>query len=103
MYKVYEIKVDGVIRYFGRTKDIRRRLSEHRRGLKNYYIGIGRRKSLYENIVKNYPNGYEIDLVVVKEFKKSIDAKRWEMFLILEYYFMNWGQLWQKVPNISDR
>lgn len=95
MFYVYKIEINNIIRYYGITNDIKKRTYQH-----NYHLKKGANKDLYNNIRKI--NITSINLDEVKIFKKRIDAKRYECLLILTDYFNN-QELWQKVPNISDR
>lgn len=100
-YIVYKIVINDIVRYIGHTNNIPRREKEH-----NYSFKKGFKKDLYnfiraESTITNF-DGYIITLIPIKEFKKKVDAKRYEMYLILDDYF-NQKILKQKVPNISDR
>lgn len=88
---VYNIKVDGVIRYIGYTDNLKRRKSQHMRSLK---IG-DEKKYLYKKINELMTPTIEIE--VSKEFDNKGDAKRWEAYLILHDYFNN-KELWQSFP-----
>jgi len=61
-----------------------------------------KKKILYDKVRLLHPDIKELKLEVIKEFSKRIEAKRYECYLILKDYFKS-GQLWQKIPNISDR
>ena len=108
-YIVYKIVIEGVVRYIGRTNNIKGRTYQHKRDLKGRFNGLGTPKKFYDNLILNYRDkGLEwildqIILIPIKDFKTKILSKRWEMFIILEYYFSDNNTLWQKVPNISDR
>jgi len=89
------IKVNGVVRYIGRTNDLERREKQH-----NYLCFKKQtKKQLYQEI-RNYPIT-DIKLQRVKSFQSKVDAKRWECYLILNDYFGK-KLLWQRVPRISD-
>ena len=106
---VYKIEIEGVVRYIGRTNSLKKRQWQHKDGLKKRFDGLGTPKKFYDNLILNYRDkGLEwildqIVLIPIKDFKTKILSKRWEMFIILEYYFSDNWSLWQKVPNISDR
>ena len=106
---VYKIVIEGVVRYIGRTNNIKTRTYQHKRDLKGRFNGLGAPKRFYDSLILNYKDrGLEwildqIILIPIKDFKTKILSKRWEMFVILEYYFSDNNTLWQKVPNISDR
>lgn len=106
---VYKIVIEGVVRYVGRTNNIKTRTYQHKMGLKSRFNGLGTPKKFYDNLILNYRDkGLEwildqIILIPIKDFKTKILSKRWEMFIILTYYFSDNWSLWQKVPNISDR
>lgn len=106
---VYKIEIEGIVRYIGRTNNIKTRTYQHKRDLKLRFMGLGRPKKFYDGIILKYRDkGLEwildlIELIPIKDFKTKILSKRWEMFVILEYYFSDDWSLWQKVPNISDR
>ena len=93
---VYMIKVNGIVRYIGRTNDLVRREAQHN------YLCFKKltKKQLYKEIRK-YETLTTIKLQKVKSFQSKVDAKRWECYLILNDYFGK-KQLWQTVPRISD-
>ena len=102
-YQVYKIEINGIVRYIGHTKDIIKREYQH-----NYLLKKGYKKPLYDKIRELYPDGYRISLNPLEGFKysKMVDAKRKEMQLILANYFIHCPllmELYQKIPNISDR
>ena len=105
MYFVYNIEYKNKIIYVGYTKDIIKREKQHiylcyKQNNKSY------NKQLYVYIRKEYSDKEQgkniIKLNKIKEFKTKVEAKRYEMFLILTDYY-NKKQLLQKIPNISDR
>jgi len=95
MFWVYGIKISGTWRYIGMTGNIEKRQKEH-----NYYCfkKLGK-KQLYNEVrntdIKN------LKLIKIKNFGRKVDAKRYECYLILKDYF-TMGNLWQRVPRISD-
>jgi predicted GIY-YIG superfamily endonuclease len=95
MEYVYQITIDGVVRYIGRTNDIRRRQNEHNRHFRNDVV-----KELYNNI-RLLHKEYIITLEPIKTFKRKTDTKRYECLLILQDYFGS-KILWQKCPRIAD-
>jgi len=97
MIYIYKIVIDGETRYIGRTNNISKREYTH-----NYLFRKGKKKELYDKVRENHPYVNYLKLEVIGEFKKDIDAKRMECYLILHLYFLKRGQLYQKVPNISD-
>lgn len=94
-YKVYTIEVNSQVTYIGRTIDIKRRQTEHNRHFKT-----GKTKELYDYL-REIAFESKIELIQVAEFKSKTDAKRYEMFLILQDYF-GVKVLKQKVPQIKD-
>jgi predicted GIY-YIG superfamily endonuclease len=94
---VYQIKVNDVVRYIGRTNDLKRRLYEHKRGFR-----LENKKELYDKLRELQLGEEVIILEPIKSFRKKTDAKRWECFLILQDYFNEERKLWQKVPRIAD-
>jgi len=111
-FTVYEIKSDNKRVYIGRTNNLKRRQSEHNRNLKKLY-------TLYTETILRGSNGSKpkikplyqfllekgtttVELITIKEFRTKIEAKRYEMLLILLDWFYN-RELIQKVPSISDR
>jgi len=92
---LYKIEVSGIIRYYGITNDLTRRQSQHNLGLRKE-----EKKELYDFLREQGID--KIQLVEVEVFKKRIDAKRKEAFMILEDYFSR-KELKQKVPSLSDR
>ena len=97
MFYVYRIKIEGTTRYIGHTNDIKRREREHNRSC----FKTDDRKILYSKIKSETTYG-KISLETIKQFTTKTEAKRYEAFLILYDHFTK-KQLWQKVPNISDR
>ena len=94
-YTVYQIKIQNVVRYVGRTNNLHRRQLEHNRLIKN-----SKGSSIHQYC---RDNGLQaIELIPIKVFKTKIESKRYEMYLILVDYF-NRKDLIQKIPNISDR
>ncbi len=90
-YFVYEIEIDGVVRYVGMTNNIHRRELEHHRAYKK-----GDGKYFYKQIRLSAPEAI-ITLTSIKEFTNKGDCKRYEAYLILEDYFTN-KNLWQSFP-----
>lgn len=94
-YKVYIIKIGELTVYIGRTIDIKRRQTEH-----NTHFKSGKSKVLYDYLRDiNYDS--KIELIEVAQFKSKTDAKRYEMYLILQDYFSK-RLLKQSVPQIKD-
>jgi predicted GIY-YIG superfamily endonuclease len=100
MFIVYEIKYDNNTVYIGRTNNLNRREKEHNRFLRRPDNDKTKRKPLYQFLLESGCN--QVKLSLVKEFKTKVDAKRYEMLLILLDYFGD-RKLKQKVPSISDR
>ena len=101
VFTVYEIIVDGVQVYIGRSNNIHTRSLQHNNicyneNNKQY------NKDLYKYIRKIHPTKTKFKLTPIKEFSKLVDAKRYEMFLILKNYFSTDNKLIQKIPSISD-
>lgn len=94
MYIVYQITFNDEIIYIGRTNNIKRRQSEHNTRLKSGY-----KKDVYTFLKEKGISN--ISLQPIKEFKTAVDAKRYEMLLILQDYFSS-NVLKQKVPQIKD-
>lgn len=92
---VYKIIVGDVVRYWGITNDLKRRQTQHNKGLSS-----GLKKTLYVELLKEGVTS--VDLIPVFEFKSRVEAKRRECLMILEDWFGP-RLLFQKVPNISDR
>jgi len=101
MYSVYKIEVNGVCLYIGHSKDLKRREYQH-----NYLYKKGAKKALYDYLRECEYEGY-IELIEIGRYKKKVEAKRYEMYLILQYLFIETDnplfQLKQKIANISDR
>lgn len=95
MYLVYQIKIDGVVRYVGYTNNLKRRQTQH-----NYLLKIGKKKALYDNIRMNKEN-FSIKCEAIRQFNNKVEAKRFECLMILMDHFNN-KNYYQKVPNISD-
>ena len=96
MIHVYSILYNSHCVYIGRTNNIKRRQSEHKRAFKN-----GKKKLIYDFLREMNYDG-EIELTILKSYSSKTEAKRMEMFLILSDHF---GQkkLKQVVPSIRDR
>lgn len=105
MYSVYQIKIKDII-YIGYTNDHKRRLREHIYACYNsksnaydkiFYSAI---RSLYgekEKGKKELKKGFK----VLYSTSRKTEAKRLEMYYILDRYFKN-KVLYQKVPQIRD-
>lgn len=103
MYQVYIVthpNNKNDIIYIGYTNNLSRRNLEH---TYNCYSIKSKTydKKFYQKWRSIYPDKTEIVLTLVKSFKSRVDAKRYEMFLILLAYFRG-RNLFQKIPNISD-
>jgi len=94
-YKVYKILHDDEIIYIGRTNNLKRRTYQH-----NYNLKKGKENQLYDYCRRC--NIDTIELITIDSFKKKVESKRMEMFIILQHHFSS-NKLQQKVPNISDR
>ena len=51
---VYKIEIEGVVRYIGRTNNIKRRTYQHKMDLKSRFNGLGTPKKFYDNLILNY-------------------------------------------------
>jgi len=105
IYNVYTIKVFNVIRYVGYTSDLDNRTKQHQRdcfnpGSPNY------NKELYKFIRETTSfKSSDINLVSVYTTKNKADAKRYEMYLILQDYFRFDGrviELKESIPKLTD-
>jgi len=101
IFTVYGIEICGIQVYIGRTNNLHRRQLQHNNicyneNNKQY------NKDLYKYIRKIYPTKTKFKLTPIKEFNKLVEAKRYEMYLILTNYFSDNPKLIQKVPSISD-
>lgn len=90
MYYIYQIKINGVVRYIGYTNNPKRRFTQHKRLLLN-----GDKKYFYKKIRELTEPDLQIETIA--EFDNMGDAKRWEAFLILDDYFSH-KNLWQSFP-----
>lgn len=89
----------GEVIYYGRTNDLKRRQYEH-----NYRYKMGKKKQLYDFLrEQGFPNDRKIYLKPLKTFKKKVEAKRYEAYLLLHHHFYGEYPLQQKLPAISDR
>ena len=93
-YYVYQIKINGIVRYIGRTKDLKKREYYH-----NYNLRKGLNKELY-NYCREL-NLESLKLQMIKVLDTEIECKRYECLLILKDFF-NKHLLKQRVPRISD-
>jgi predicted GIY-YIG superfamily endonuclease len=93
VFTVYKLTSEGGLSvYIGHTNNIERRISQHRNNIKN-----GKSTLFYDALVDGTFT-YEI----LSKFKTKVEAKRYEMYLILQRYYSG-EKLYQKIPNISDR
>jgi predicted GIY-YIG superfamily endonuclease len=90
MYYIYQIKINGDVRYIGYTNNPKRRFTQHKKSLE-----IGDKKYLYKKIRELIEPSLEWEIIAT--FENSGDAKRWEAYLILQDYFTN-KSLWQSFP-----
>lgn len=105
MYTVYQIKVNGVVSYIGYTKNLKSREYQH-----NYLLRTGKKKELYDYCRREKIT--ELELIPIHNFKTKVEAKRFEMYLILYYRFIIdnglevplWASvdLMQTIPSIRD-
>ena len=94
---VYQIKINNVVRYIGRTNDLDDREKQH-----NYQFRKGTSKKLYDYI-RTIDFKDDIILEPIYIAKSKVEAKRFEMYTILWYYFeIDKKQLKQNIPNIKD-
>lgn len=91
-FYVYRLTSSSGALYIGRTNNIERRIKEHQMNIKN-----GKSTLFYDSLVDGTFT-YEI----LSTFKTKVEAKRYEMYLILQRYYSG-EKLYQKIPNISDR
>ena len=90
---VYTIVYDNICIYVGKTTDLHRRTLEHNRLYRNGYD-----KELY-NYLRSVNFQGKIELIPLQELKSNTEAKRMELYLILEDHF-NQKQLKQTPPPI---
>ncbi len=90
-YSIYNIKIDGKVRYIGMTKNPKTRERQHIRLYEK-----GDTKYLYE-MIRQRGIIKEIKIEVIKSFSKKSDAAKYEALLILQDFF-NKKQLWQSYP-----
>lgn len=95
MFVVYHILYEGETIYYGQTNDINRREKQH-----NYALHKKFEKQLYKYLRERRVD--KIELIQLREFKTRVEAKRFEMMLILMRHFAGY-KLQQKIPSISDR
>lgn len=91
-YVIYKIEKNNEIIYIGLTCDIKRRQKQH-----SYLFKKGYKKELYDFI--RTLDDKDIILIPIRSFKTKTDGKRYEMYLILYYYFSD-KKLKQSVPSI---
>jgi len=101
-FTVYSISINGLIRYIGRTSNLKVRTRQHRNACynpnhKEY------NKQFYQEFRKIYPEKRDIILTPIKTFNSKTDSKRYELYLILHNYFFEKDNLFQRIPNISDK
>jgi len=98
IYTVYKIEVNGIVRYIGRTNNLHRRSLSH-----NNLFKKGFDKELYNKLREEGFEG-KIELLPIHICGNKVESKRFEMYSILVDYFKFEGKnLWQNIPNISDR
>jgi predicted GIY-YIG superfamily endonuclease len=92
-YYVYVLTTeDNSVLYYGRTNNINRRYKEH---LRNITKGL---KSLFYDYCRT--NKITPQITILQSFDIITEAKRYEMFLILQRYFSN-QTIYQKIPSIN--
>lgn len=91
LYVVYQIKIDGVVRYIGTTNNLKRRQTQH-----NYLFRKGNTKQLYENI-RLYNKDNNIVLEEIYSSTNKTEAMRYEALLILKDWFGD-KTYWQTPP-----
>ena len=92
-YYVYILTTeDNNVLYYGRTNNIIRRYNEHIRNINNG------KQSLFYNYCRN--NNTIPKIKILQSFDIVTEAKRYEMFLILQRYFDN-QTLYQRIPSIG--
>jgi len=106
-YIVYSITVNEFI-YFGHTNNPNNRITQH---IYSCYSNLPKNlaydKQFYKMVRYIYPNKDNGSIALKRGFNlisgynSKADAKRKEIYLILERYFSN-EPIYQKIPNISD-
>jgi hypothetical protein len=107
MFYIYQIKVNGVHTYVGRTKDLDTRTSQHLFTCYNNSLSNKQfNKEFYIYFRSFFPNKelgkQNLVLEPIYQTKSLADSKRFECLQILLDYF-GLKNLKQKCPNISDR
>lgn len=94
VYKI-EVFVEGNWRlvYYGQTNNPWTRFLQHRNNIRK-----GVKKELYD-LVNKY--SYEWKMTCINFYHTKTDAKRYEIYMILNCYFNNY-KLHQRVPHILD-
>lgn len=97
-YYIYQIKINGQVKYIGQTTDLNRREKEHNKAYKKRS-----KKRFYDWLHSiNYTGEMRLEPIYVAN--NRVDAKRYEMFMMLHYYFEKPEiKLEQRIPNISDK
>lgn len=96
-YNVYQIKINNEVRYIGDSKNIVEREKQHKKAFK-----ANLSKPFYKWLHSINYNG-EIRLESIFSTKNKVEAKRYELYTILHYYFnTSPTQLKQRIPNIRD-
>lgn len=94
-YTVYQITINGIVVYIGKTNDIKRRTREHNYALKN-----GLDRLLYKYLREIGFEG-DIALEAIKTGLNKVDSTRYEAYMILKHYF-DGVELKQMIPIIKD-
>lgn len=81
-FYVYSISPDGIRRYIGFTNNIKRRQTEHNRDRWSL------KKKFYFWVNERFPNE-ALQLDIIATFETSIEAQRYEAYLILQDHFNN--------------
>lgn len=105
-YTVYQVSINNVIIYIGRTNNLNRRIKEHLKLFKQAQNApTSKDKQLYRYCIAE---GIELNTEhfrAIREHSTLVEAKRSEMFEILRCYFkesiLN-SNLQQTIPNIKD-
>lgn len=101
-HTIYKVTVNDQTIYIGRTNDLDRRIKEHLRLFKKCLNEPKLNdKQLYQYCVANKISLSNEHFQPIKSIEGIVEAKRYEMFMILNAHFNN-DPIQQTIPIIKD-
>jgi hypothetical protein len=101
-YIVYQVVINKVVRYIGRTVSLENRIKQH---ISSCFTPTNKsyNKKFYQYIRLNNisKEEFESGFSIINKFKNKLKSKQYECYLILGNKFSD-NTIIQNVPNISD-